>query len=443
MRMSAGEVAAATGGRLVGPDVQLDGTSFDSRSLRPGQLFVALEAERDGHEFIPAAVRAGAPAYLARRLAGRSAEPVGASAIVVADTAAALLRLGRFARDRLPDRVVGITGSVGKTSTKDLTAAALGGRWRTAASVRSFNNEQGLPVTLLEAPDDTEAVVLEMGMRGFGQIAELCSVGRPTVGVVTFVAAAHTELVGGIEGVARAKAELVEALPPTGVAVLNADQPLVAAMRSRAAARVLTFGAAPTADVGVRDLTLDDGARARFRVETPWGTVAVRLAVPGAHMAVNAAAAIAAAGVCDVPLGDAAASLEEARLSPWRMELSRTSAGAVILNDAYNANPASMRAALETLAALPGRRRVAVLGVMAELDRPERGHQEVANHAVALGIEVVAVGTGLYGPDPVDDVAAALGPLADGDVVLVKGSRVAGLERVAAVLSDAPAPAPQ
>jgi len=249
------------------------------------------------------------------------------------------------------------------------------------------------------------------------------------------VAAAHTQMVGGIEGVARAKGELVEALPADGVAVLNADQPLVAAMRSRTSARVLTFGAAGSADVCVRDLELDHAARPRFRVDTPWGTASVALAVPGAHMAVNAVAAVAVAAVCGVPLADAAGALSDARLSPWRMELCRTASGAMVLNDAYNANPASMRAALETLAALPGDRRVAVLGIMAELDAPEREHADVSARARALGIEVVAVGTDLYGPDPVDDVTAALGPLGAGDVVLVKGSRVAGLERVAAQLS--------
>jgi len=436
MLMRAGEVAAATGGHLVGPDVEIEGATFDSRTLRPGQLFIPLEAERDGHEFIPAAIRAGAPAYLTRHPPEVEATgPGGATAVVVADTARALLDLGRWARTRLPERVVAITGSVGKTSTKDLAAAALAVRWRTAASLRSFNNEQGLPVTLLEAGDDTEAVVLEMGMRGFGQIAALCSVGRPTVGVVTFVAAAHTQLVGGLEGVARAKAELVEALPADGVAVLNADQPLVSAMRARTSARVLTFGTSVAADVAVRDLELDAGARARFRVETPWGAAPVALAVPGAHMAVNAAAALAAAAVCEVPLAEAADALSRARLSPWRMELCRTASGAMVLNDAYNANPASMRAALDTLAALPGRRRVAVLGVMAELDGPEQEHRDISGRATALGIELVAVGTDLYGPAPVDDVAAALGPLGDGDVVLVKGSRVAGLERVAAALT--------
>jgi UDP-N-acetylmuramoyl-tripeptide--D-alanyl-D-alanine ligase len=426
MRFRASAAASATAGQLVGPDVELDGASFDSRTLRAGQLFVPIVAERDGHDFIPAAVDAGAGAYLTARPPVDAVTP----AIVVPDTSAALLDLGRWARDRVPDRVAGITGSVGKTSAKDLTAAAVGARWRTAANPRSYNNEQGLPVTLLEAPDDTEALVLEMGMRGFGQIAALCAVGRPTVGVVTTVAEAHTELLGGLEGVARAKAELVEALPPTGVAVLNADQPLVARMAERTDARVLTFGTG-RADVAVSDLTLDASARARFTLETPWGSTPVALAVPGAHMALNAAAAVAVAAIWEVPLEAAAGAVGEARLSPWRMELRRLPSGAVLLNDAYNANPASMRAALDTLHAVDARRRVAILGLMAELDDPGPAHGAVRDHARSLGIEIVVVGTELYGIAPVADVLTAVGPLGDGDAVLVKGSRVAGLEVVA------------
>jgi UDP-N-acetylmuramoyl-tripeptide--D-alanyl-D-alanine ligase len=426
MRFRASAAASATGGTLIGPDVEVDGASFDSRSLRPGQLFVPIVAERDGHEFISAGVSAGAAAYLTARPPIDQVTP----AIVVADTSAALLDLGRWARARLPDRVAGITGSVGKTSAKDLTAAAVGARWRAAANPRSYNNEQGLPVSLLEAPDDTEALVLEMGMRGFGQIAQLCAVGRPTVGVVTAVAEAHTELLGGLEGVARAKAELVEALPATGVAVLNADQPLVARMAERTVARVVTFGT-DEADVVVRDLTLDEAARARFTLETPWGATPVALAVPGAHMALNAAAAVTVAAVWDVPLDAAAAAVGEAVVSPWRMELRRLPSGAVLLNDAYNANPASMRAALDTLHAVDAHRRVAILGLMAELDDPGPAHGAVRDHAWALGIEIVAVGTDLYGIPSAVDALDAVGPLRDGDAVLVKGSRVAGLEAVA------------
>jgi UDP-N-acetylmuramoyl-tripeptide--D-alanyl-D-alanine ligase len=240
MRFRSSEVAAATGGRMHGPDVWIDGASFDSRTLRPGSLFVPIVAARDGHDHIAGALSAGAAASLTSRPVGSLDLPSGSTVIEVADTAAALMALAAWGRSRRPDRVVGVTGSVGKTSTKDLLAAILASTLRTAASPRSFNNEQGLPVTILDSPDDTEALVLEMGMRGLGEIARLCAVARPTVGIVTVVGAAHTERLGGVDGVARAKAELVEALDPGGVAVLNADDPRVRAMASRTDAHVLS-----------------------------------------------------------------------------------------------------------------------------------------------------------------------------------------------------------
>jgi UDP-N-acetylmuramoyl-tripeptide--D-alanyl-D-alanine ligase len=306
-----------------------------------------------------------------------------------------------------------------------------------AANPRSFNNEQGLPITLLGAPDDSEALILEMGMRGAGEIRQLCHVARPSVGAVTLVAPAHTERVGGIEGVARAKAELVEALPADGMAILNAGDPRVMAMADRTAARVLTFGGPGcAADVAVTDLHLDDEARPSFTARTPWGAAAVSLGVPGAHMATNAAAALAVALACDVALDVAAARLADAALSPWRMELGRSAAGVIVLNDAYNANPTSMRAALDALAALPCGRRVAVLGLMAELDDPGPAHRAIADEAEAMGIEMVVVGTELYGVAPVEDPLERLAGLREGDAVLVKGSRVAGLEVVAARLLE-------
>lgn len=430
--MLASEIARATGGTLVGPDVAVDGAHFDSRELRPGQLFVPLVADRDGHDFIAAAVAAGAPAYLTSRTA---LGQLSAAAIEVPDTAAALMALATWARGRLDGvPVVGVTGSVGKTSTKDLIAAALGATRRTTANTRSFNNEQGLPVTILGAADDSEALVVEMGMRGFGEIARLCAVARPTIGVVTAVAGAHTERVGGIDGVASAKRELVEALPPTGTAVLNADDPRVAAMRAHTAASVVTYGA--VGDVRVSGLVLDELARPSFRVDSPWGHTAVQLAASGAHMASNAAAALAVAGLVEGSLDAAAAALATAAVSGRRMEVRRTATGAVVVNDAYNANPDSMRAALDAVAAMTARRRIAVLGPMAELDDPADGHARVAADAAERGIELVAIGTDLYGPAPVAADAAAfdpavLGALGEGDVVLVKASNSAGLWRVA------------
>lgn len=430
VRFRASELAEAAGGRLAGPDVEVDGATVDSRAARGGELFVPVVAARDGHEFVADALAAGAAAYLTARA------PAGGTAVVVDDTALALGRLGHAARGRLPDRVVGVTGSVGKTSVKDLLAAVLARRYRTSASPRSFNNELGLPLTLLNAADDAEAVVVELGARGRGHIALLCETARPTVGVVTAVAMAHTELFGSVEEVAAAKGELVEALPPSGTAVLNADDPLVAAMAARTAATVVTFGAG--GDVRADGVTVDDELRASLTITSPWGRAGLRLAARGAHQVANALAAAAAALAAGATLEDVAAGLGEAAVSPWRMELLTAPSGAVVLNDAYNANPASASAALRALARLPARRRVAVLGAMAELGAGSAAaHRDVGDLARSLDIRVVAVAAPDYGGEDVADLdgaLSALGELGDGDAVLVKGSRVFGLERLAAAL---------
>ena len=428
MRFEAIDVAAATGGRLVGPNTVVDGVSFDSRSLRPGQLFVPLVADRDGHEFVPGALERGAAAYLT------SVPPQGGTAIEVPDTLQALMQLAAARRTRFTGPVIGITGSVGKTSTKDLAWAALAASRRTWANERSFNNDQGLPTTILNAPDDTEVMVLEMGMRGLGEITRLCGIAQPTIGIVTRVAEAHSDRVGGIEGVARAKSELPQALPASGTAILTADDHRVRRMAATTAAATVLYGEADDADVRISDVVLDELARASFIAHTPWGAVAVRLGVSGRHMVSNAAAALACIGVVGGDLQAGAAALADVGLTAMRMEIARAGAGGLVLNDSYNANPTSMRAALDALAALPATRRVAVLGLMAEISEPEAEHVAVARYAADLGIEVFAYGTDLYGTSPVDDPVAAVGSVAGGDAVLVKGSRVVGLEVVAAAL---------
>ena len=424
MRFRASDVATATNGRLIGADIDISGASFDSRSIEAGQLFVPVVAVRDGHEFIAAAVGRGAAAYIT----GHSARPDdGGTAIEVTDTTEAFLDIARWARGRLPDRVVGITGSVGKTSTKDFARTVLAKRWRTTANEKSFNNDQGLPSTILNAADDTEVLVLEMGMNHFGEITRLCAVGQPTIGVVTRVGEAHTEHLGGIDGVAKAKAELVRALPADGTAILNADDDRVAAMASLTAAHVVTYGY--TGTVRVADLRLDDRGRAAFTLDTPWGSAPVRLAVSGEHMAMNAAAAATIGLVLDVPIDDIADALGEATMSAWRMEIRTTAAGGLLINDAYNANPTSMRAAIDTLVALPAERRVAVLGLMAEIEDPVADHENIAAYARERGITIIPFATDLYGGAPVEDPAIAVGSIGAGDAVLVKGSRVCGLER--------------
>jgi UDP-N-acetylmuramoyl-tripeptide--D-alanyl-D-alanine ligase len=433
MRLTTAEVAAATGGTACGPEVTVDGACIDSRLVRGGELFVALHGDRDGHDYVDAALDAGAAAALV------SERPRREPCVLVGDTFVALTALATAMRARLPERVVGITGSVGKTSTKDLLAAALARRWRVSASTKSFNNELGVPITVLRAPDDVEAVVVEMGARGRRHVAALCAVARPLVGVVTTVGLSHSEFFGTVEDVAVAKGELVEALPPGGTAVLNAEVPLVAAMASRATARVLTFGLA-AGDVRADAVTLADDLRPRFRLRSPWGEADVALAVRGHHQVGNALAAAAAALACETPLDDVALGLGDAHLSPWRMQLDRSPSGALILNDAYNANPLSTEAALRALAGLPAQRRTAVLGIMAELgDVGPSEHARMAALADDLGIRVIAVAAPDYGvgeqvASP-EEALDRLGPVGEGDAVLVKGSRAAGLETVAGTLA--------
>ena len=438
VQFTASQIAAATGGTVHGPDRTIGAASIDSRSIRPGELFVPIVAERDGHDFIPAAVAAGADVYLT----AHAPDPaLDATAVRVPDTYLALADLGRAVRRRLPARVAGVTGSVGKTSTKDLLAGVLETTYRTAASEKSFNNELGLPLTLLGAPDETEAVVLEMGARGVGHIALLCDIAAPTVGVITRVEGVHLEMFGTLDDVARAKGELVESLPADGLAILNADHPVVRAMAARTAAGVLTYGLDAGADVRAENVVLDEQLRASFDLCSPWGSAHVALRARGEHQVPNALAAAAAGAGMGVPVDRLAAGLADARLSGLRMELTTTPAGVVIINDAYNANPTSMAAALNSLARLDARRRFAVLGTMAELgeDGPA-AHRQVAELARERGITTIAVAEPSYGEHArhVADVAGAveaLGELGDGDAVLVKGSRVAALERVAEALS--------
>ena len=432
MKFRASEIAVAVGGTLVGPDVEIDGAAIDSRILVPGQLFVPVRGERDGHEYLAVARAAGAMAALTSR------EPVAeTTSILVADVERAFSALGALARNRLPAAVVGITGSVGKTSAKDLAAAILSRRLVVTANEKSFNNELGVPLTLVNASADTEITVVEMGSRGDGHIADLCAIARPTIAVVTAVELAHSEFMGGIEDIARAKGELVEALPASGVAILNGDNVHVAAMTSRTSARSLLFGIG-SGEVRAVNIAVDDELRASFRLESDWGATDVRLSIRGVHHIGNALAAAAVALVSNLALEDVAAGLGEATISPWRMDLQVAPSGARILNDSYNAGPASMAAALRAIAHLSVGRHFAVLGPMAELgEHSEGAHREVAALAAGLGVRLIAFGTDAYGMDPVETIdaaVAALGELGPDDAVLVKGSRVAGLERLAAAL---------
>ena len=445
------EVAELTGGRLVGDDVVVRGAAADSRDVREGDLFVALRGERaDGHAYVAAALEAGAAAALVDDAAAAKGP-----AVVVSETPRALLELAAAERERSGARVVGITGSTGKTSVKDLTAAVAGSRFRTHASPRSYNTEVGVPVTLLRSPAETEVLVLEMGSRGRGHIALLAGIAQPEVGVVTNVGAAHLEMFGTLDEVAHAKAELVEHLGPGGVAVLNADDPVVRHFAERTQARSLLYGTVPDAEVRAEDLHLDEAGRPSFTLQTPDGAERVELAVVGEHMVGNALAAAAAGIALGLGPGECAAALKDARLSAWRMELTETPDGIRILNDAYNANPASMAAGLKTAGWMArGGRCIAVLGPMAELgETSAREHERVGELVARLGLHrlvtvgeearMIAVGAVREGVEPervtecgdrVEALAVVRELARPGDVVFVKASRVAGLEWIAAEL---------
>ncbi|GDY32817.1 UDP-N-acetylmuramoyl-tripeptide--D-alanyl-D-alanine ligase [Gandjariella thermophila] len=478
------EIAEAVGGRLH----RTDGTAtvtgsveFDSRKVTEGGLFVAMPGERvDGHDFAAAAVAAGAVGVLAahevdapavivppvseahRRSVALAGDTDGSGAAVLAGLAA----LARNVVDELTAgglTVVGVTGSSGKTSTKDLIAQVLEPMGPTVAPPGSFNNELGHPWTVLRADAATRHLVLELSARGPGHIAALCRTAPPRIGVVLNVGSAHLGEFGSREEIARTKGELVEALPPAergGVAVLNADDALVAAMAARTSARVVRVGQDPSAGVRAVDVRLDEQARASFRLVTPAGEADVTLSVHGEHMVGNALSAAAVALELGATVDQAAEWLSSARRrSARRMEVTTRPDGVTVVNDAYNANPESVRAALKSLATMARsaeqpRRSWAVLGVMGELgEASAAAHDEIGRLAVRLDINrLVVVGEqaaamhqgacleGSWGEESVlvPDVDAAISLLREelraGDVVLVKASKVAELWRVAEAL---------
>ncbi|MET7762026.1 UDP-N-acetylmuramoyl-tripeptide--D-alanyl-D-alanine ligase [Streptomyces sp. NPDC005336] len=466
--LSLAEIAGLVGGQphdIPDPDLKVTGpVVIDSREVRPGSLFAALPGDRvDGHDFARGAVEAGAVAVLAARPVGTADAPV--PAIVVPDVIAAMGALARAVVERLGTKVVALTGSAGKTSTKDLIAQLLQRHGPTVWTPGNFNNEIGLPLAALTADGTTQHLVLEMGARGKGHIRYLTDLTPPRIGLVLNVGTAHIGEFGGREQIAEAKGELVEALPRAedgGVAVLNADDPLVRAMASRTKARTVLFGEAENADVRAENVRLADGGRPAFTLHTPTGCSEVTMRLYGEHHVSNALAAAAVAHELGMSVDEIAVALSEAgQLSRWRMEVTERSDGVTVVNDAYNANPESMRAALRALAAMgaatPGRRTWAVLGRMAELGEESLAeHDAVGRLAVRLNVsKLVAVGgqeaawldmgaknEGSWGEESVhvSDVRAAVdllrSELRPGDVVLVKASRSVGLERLAQALLE-------
>lgn len=460
--MTLAEIAAVVDGRLAADDPRLTVTGpveFDSRKVRPGGLFVAFPGEKvDGHEYAAAAVaERGAAGVLGSRAVD------GVPMVLVDDARVAMGRLARAVLDRLPElTVIGLTGSSGKTTTKDLVGQLTARLGPTVAPAGSFNNELGHPYTALQADADTRYLVLEKGARGIGHVRYLCEIAPPRIAVVTNVGTSHIGEFGSVEAIAQAKGELVEALPAAGLAVLNADDPRVRAMADRTAARVVLVGEAGDADLRAEDVTLDERGRASYTLVTPNGRVPVRLGVSGRHQVGNTLAAAAVALDLGMPLAELPEALGALVLpSTRRMDVFDRADGVTVIDDSYNANPGSMAAALHALAAMGrGRRTVAVLGYMAELGDFERdGHAQVGRLAAELGVDRLlvvgetaapirdgAVAVADWGGDSVlvTDQQAAIGllrrELRSGDVVLVKGSRYRTWDVVDALRETASGP---
>jgi UDP-N-acetylmuramoyl-tripeptide--D-alanyl-D-alanine ligase len=454
--LSVARLAEITGAEL---DQIADGAALvtgpvviDSRQATAGSLFAALPGRHaDGHDFAAVAVARGAAAVLATR-------PVGAAALIVPDVLTALARLARAVVDACPGlTIAAITGSAGKTTTKDLAAQLAESLGPTVSPQNSFNNEIGVPLTASRVTPRTRYLICEMAARGPGHLTALCRIAPPVLGAVLCVGHAHAGEFGSIDEVARAKAELPAALPPDGVAVLNGDDPRVRAMAERTAARVVTFGRSRDADVRAAGVTLDELGRPRFTLVTRDGSAPVALRLHGEHHVTNALAAAALAVELGMTAGPIAAGLSAAAArSRWRMEVTERSDGVTVINDAYNASPESVRAALRALTVMArGRRGFAVLGPMAELGAAaERFHREAGAQAAQSGLAgLVVVGADaapmvagaaavpgwrgelLQVADGEGALAALRNRLRAGDVVLVKASHAVGLETVALALA--------
>jgi UDP-N-acetylmuramoyl-tripeptide--D-alanyl-D-alanine ligase len=445
------EVSQAIGGTLRGHDARVTSVVTDSRVAQPGALFFALRGEHaDGHDFVADALARGAAGAVVSR------PEVDGPVVEVADTGRALIDLAADERQRMPEvRVIGITGANGKTSTKDLAAAVLSTRFPIHASPASYNNEIGLPVTVLGTPEGTEVVVAEMGARREGDVALLCRVARPDAVVVTNVGVAHMEIFGSWDAIVRASAEPVDALGPDGLAILNIDDDVVRSYLPRVVGRLLTFGMVVDADVRAEEVTLDDAGRASFVLSVADEREPVQLAVSGEHMVSNALAAAACGVAFGLSAVECATALKGAQVSAWRMETFVSAGGVSIVNDAYNANPESMAAGLKAARwmARDGRL-IAVLGHMAELGAIALDeHDKLGELIVRIGVDrLITVGktAGLIAraavregqlPEDVasyNDVESALAAVrastGPGDVVFIKGSRVVGLERMAEAL---------
>lgn len=450
-----------TGGALKGCDLQrvfpVPGFFVDSRAPIPDGVFVALAGERaDGHSFLGGVQSAGAALAIISK-DSKVPIPAGLPTLSVNDPLAALGQIAHWVRRNvLTAQVIGVTGSSGKTSTKDLIAGILSQFGRCVSPPGSFNTEVGLPLTILSADTDTEFLVLEMGMRGIGHISALAEIAEPDIGLVLNVGSAHIELLGSVENIARAKGELVRGLPESGVAILNLDDPHVRKMSVDISCDEWTFGETSGADFHASDILIETDGTTRFTVTHAGVTCNAHVNLIGLHYVSNALAAISACVAAGVPFETACQLLENVHtISKWRMEVTDTPSGITVINDSYNANPESMRAALKTLAQLgskaPRRRTWAVLGEMLELgDYSLDAHDSIGRLAVRLDISrLICIGAGtkvmhlaaanegswgkesLWVAEPDEAIAILSDELAQGDIVLVKASRSVGLDRVA------------
>jgi UDP-N-acetylmuramoyl-tripeptide--D-alanyl-D-alanine ligase len=452
-RITIQELVHATHGALISGDLggYVASVSIDSRTIPPGAVFFAIRGHRlDGHRFIREAVMKGAGALVVENLPDDP--PPGIPLILVNDTTQALGKLAAFHRQRMTLPVVAVTGSNGKTTTKEMIANMLATRWQVLKSEGSFNNQWGVPLTLLRLTPEHEALVIEMGTSGFGEIASLASLVRPSIGVVTSIGPAHLEAFGSLAGVQEAKSELVEALGADGIAILNADDPLALELREKVKGRLFTFGQSPEAHVRVAGTMTESLDGLRFTIELAGSRYPVHLAFAGRHNVSNALAAALVGSVLGLEGAEIVRGLEAAR--PQKGRLIWQHAGAIrILDDSYNANPASVRAALETLMAEGSGRALVALGDMSELGSAgQEEHEAIGDYAARLGIAaLVTVGplaavaaeaaqkSGCRLVQTVQSVEQAVAVLtewlAPGDRLLVKGSRVMGMERVVQALS--------
>ncbi|HEX4963350.1 MAG TPA: UDP-N-acetylmuramoyl-tripeptide--D-alanyl-D-alanine ligase [Thermoanaerobaculia bacterium] len=449
-RLTVAEAAAALGGTVVGDlTAVIDGAAIDSRAVRGGEVFFAFPGSQvDGHRFVPDALRRGAAAAVVNR--GRSDGSTATGAVIeVADTFRALHDLARFVRTRVPQKLVGITGSAGKTTTKELLAAILASRFKVAWTPGNLNNLYGFPLSLLNVPDGTEWMVAEMGMSTPGELRQLSLLGRPDAAVFTVVRPVHLEFFGTLQAIAEAKSEILAGLSPSGFIVANAGDPEVTRIATRHGGRIVWYGMGSTAaDVRARDLRPERGAvGSRFLLEADGRSQEVRLPLHGLYNVENCLAAAACAWALGLSLEEIAGAVATVRPASMRGVVHQAAGGYTLVDDSYNSNPDAAGKALESAGTLAGSRRVAVLGDMRELG-PEapRFHRETGERAARLGFSpVVAVGElsrelaagaraagaeTVWLPDAAAAADWAAGELRPGDVVLVKASRGVGLDRV-------------